>query len=143
PLATASIPRCYLINSRAEGNTMRLLNYLALLMVALLIGLVACSSNQSSEDIKEKTAQATAEIKQGAKAVAEGVREGWSRDKPLNLNTATKEDLLKLPGITPAQAGRIIAGRPYDDPKDLVTRRILPKTEYDKISDRLTAKKQS
>jgi competence protein ComEA len=122
---------------------MRLLNYLSLLMIALLIGLVACSSNQSSEDIKEKTAQATAEIKQGAKAVAEGVREGWSRDKPLNLNTATKEDLLKLPGITPAQADRIIAGRPYDDPKDLVTRRILPKTEYDKISDRLTAKKQS
>ena len=122
---------------------MRSLNYLCLLMVALLIGLVACSSNQSSEDIKEKTAQATAEIKQGAKAVAEGVREGWSRDKPLNLNTATKEDLLKLPGITPAQADRIIAGRPYDDPKDLVTRRILPKTEYDKISDRLTAKKPS
>jgi competence protein ComEA len=122
---------------------MRLLNYLPLLMIALLIGLVACSSKQSSEDIKEKTAQATAEIKQGAKAVAEGVREGWSRDKPLNLNTATKEDLLKLPGITPAQADRIIAGRPYDDPKDLVTRRILPKTEYDKISDRLTAKKQS
>jgi competence protein ComEA len=122
---------------------MRLLNYLSLLMIASLIGLVACSSNQNSEDIKEKTAQATADIKQGAKAVAEGVREGWSRDKPLNLNTATKEDLLKLPGITPAQADRIIAGRPYDDPKDLVTRRILSKTEYDKISDRLTAKKQS
>ena len=122
---------------------MRLLNYLALLMIPLLIGLVACSSNQNSEDIKEKTAQATAEIKQGAKAVAEGVREGWSRDKPLDLNAATKEDLLKLPGITPVQADRIVAGRPYDDPKDLVTRRILPKTEYDKISDRLTAKKQS
>ena len=83
------------------------------------------------------------EIKQGAKAVAEGVREGWSRDKPLDLNAATKEQLLKLPGITPAQADRIIAGRPYDDPKDLVTRHILPQTEYDKISDRLTAKKQS
>src|SRR2546430_10962104 len=122
---------------------MRLLNYLSLLTVASLIGLVACSSNQSSEDIKEKTAQATAEIKQGAKAVAEGVREGWSRDKPLDLNAATKEQLLKLPGITPAQADRIIAGRPYDDPKDLVTRHILPQTEYDKISDRLTAKKQS
>ena len=122
---------------------MRLLNYLSLLIIASLIGLVACSSNQSSEDLKEKTAQATAEIKQGAKAVAEGVREGWSRDKPLNLNAATKEDLLKLPGITPAQADRIIAGRPYDDPKDLVTRRILPKSEYDKISDRLTAKKST
>jgi DNA uptake protein ComE-like DNA-binding protein len=122
---------------------MRSLQYLSVLMIASLIGLVACNSNQSSEDIKEKTAQTTAEIKQGAKAVAEGVREGWSRDKPLDLNTATKEQLLKLPGITPAQADRIVAGRPYDDPKDLVTRRILPQTEYDKISDRLTTKKQS
>ena len=122
---------------------MRLLNFSSLFLISLFMGLTACAPNQSSEDIKEKTAQTTAEIKQGAKAVAEGVREGWSRDKPLNLNTATKEDLLKLPGITPAQADRIIAGRPYDDPKDLVTRRILPKTEYDKISDRLTAKKQS
>jgi len=120
---------------------MRLLNYLSLLMIALLVGLVACSSNQSSEDLKEKTAQTTAEIKQGAKAVAEGVREGWSRDKPLDLNVATKDQLLKLPGITPAQADRIVAGRPYDEPHDLVTRHILPKTEYDKISDRLTAKK--
>ena len=122
---------------------MRLLNCLSLVMIALLVGLIACSSNQSSEDLKEKTAQTTAEIKQGAKAVAEGVREGWSRDKPLDLNVATKDQLLKLPGITPAQADRIVAGRPYDEPKDLVTRRILPKAEYDKISDRLTAKKQS
>ena len=122
---------------------MRILIYSFLVMTILLFGLTACAPNQSSEDIKEKTAQTTAEIKQGAKAVAEGVREGWSRDKPLDLNAATKEQLLKLPGITPAQADRIIAGRPYDDPKDLVTRHILPQTEYDKISDRLTAKKQS
>ena len=122
---------------------MRLLNFSSLFLISLFMGLTACAPNQSSEDIKEKTAQTTAEIKQGAKAVAEGVREGWSRDKPLDLNAATKEQLLKLPGITPLQADRIVAGRPYDDPKDLVTRRILPKTEYDKISDRLTAKKQS
>jgi len=122
---------------------MRLLNFSSLFLISLFMGLTACAPNQSSEDIKEKTAQTTAEIKQGAKAVAEGVREGWSRDKPLDLNAATKEQLLKLPGITPAQADRIIAGRPYDDPKDLVTRHILPQTEYDKISDRLTAKKQS
>src|SRR5207245_3985955 len=109
---------------------MRSLNYLCLLMVALLIGLVACSSNQSSEDIKEKTAQATAEIKQGAKAVAEGVREGWSRDKPLNLNTATKEELMKIHGITPAQADRILDSRTYDYPMDLVQHHILPNTVY-------------
>jgi hypothetical protein len=43
--------------------------------------------------------------------------------------------------VTGAQAGRVIAGRPYNEPHEMVTRHIMPKTEYDKISDRITAKK--
>jgi len=84
---------------------------------------------------------ATAAVKRDAKAVGAGIREGWSRDKPLDLNTATREQLLSLPGVTAAEADRVIAGRPYDEPGELVTRRIMPKTEYDKIADRVTAKK--
>jgi DNA uptake protein ComE-like DNA-binding protein len=57
------------------------------------------------------------------------------------LNTATKAQLESLPGMTAAEADRVIAGRPYNEPGDLVTRHILPKTEYDKIADQITAKK--
>jgi competence protein ComEA len=57
------------------------------------------------------------------------------------LNTATKDQLLSLPGVTAAQADRVIAGRPYNEPGEVVTRRIMPKAEYDKIADRVTAKK--
>jgi hypothetical protein len=35
----------------------------------------------------------------------------------------------------------VIAGRPYNDTVEVVTRHIMPKTEYDKIADRVTAKK--
>jgi hypothetical protein len=35
----------------------------------------------------------------------------------------------------------VIAGRPYGEAGDVVTRRIMPKTEYDRIADRVTAKK--
>ena len=80
-------------------------------------------------------------MKRDAKAVAAGIREGWSRDKPLDLNSATKEQLLSLPGVTSAQADRVIAGRPYKEPGEVVTRRIMPKAEYDKIADRVTATK--
>jgi len=90
---------------------------------------------------KEQTAQATVDVKRDAKAVAAGISEGWSRDKPLDLNAATKEQLLNLPGVTAAEADRLIAGRPYNEPGEVVTRRIMPKTEYDKIADRVTAKK--
>ena len=119
---------------------MNFLRYCHVPTILLLAGLAACTQ-PNSKDLKEKTAQATAEVKREAKAVAAGIREGWSRDKPLDLNTATREQLLSLPGVTSAQADRVIANRPYNEPDELVTRRIIPKTEYDKISDRVTAKK--
>jgi len=110
------------------------------LAIALSFGLSACTTNQNPQELKEKTARATAELKVDAKAVAAGVREGWSRDKPLDINSATHEQLSSLPGVTDAEADGIIAGRPYDDPAQLVTRHILPKVKYDKIADRLKAK---
>jgi DNA uptake protein ComE-like DNA-binding protein len=102
---------------------------------------VACVQPRNSEDLKEKTAQATADMKRDAKAVAAGIREGWSRDKPLNLNAATKEQLMTLPGISSAQADQVIAGRPYEQPSDLVSKHILSKAKYDQIADRVTARK--
>lgn len=120
---------------------MRFPRDLSLFALALLGGLVACTPNQSPQELKEKTARATAALKVDAKAVAAGVREGWSRDKPLNVNTATREQLTSLPGVTDAEADRVIAGRPYDEPDQLVARRILSQSQYDKIADRLTARK--
>ena len=89
--------------------------------ILLLAALAGCTQKQESpQEIKERTAQATADLKRDTKAVAEGIREGWSRDKPLDLNSATKDQLVTLPGVTEAEADRIIAARPYDDPGDLV-----------------------
>jgi DNA uptake protein ComE-like DNA-binding protein len=110
-------------------------------IILLLAALTGCTQQQSSQDIKEKTAQATAEVKSDAQAVASGIREGWNRDKPLDLNTATKEQLLSLPGVTATEADRVMAGRPYSEPDEVVTRHIMSKAEYDKIADRITAKK--
>jgi competence protein ComEA len=110
----------------------------------MLAGLVGCTQQQQSpDDLKEKTAQVTAEAKSDAKAVAEGIREGLSRsdNKLLDLNSASKSQLMTLPGVSAAQADRVIAGRPYSDPGELVTRHIMPGAEYDKISGKVTAKK--
>jgi DNA uptake protein ComE-like DNA-binding protein len=123
-----------------EGYQMYIVKYRQIAIVLLLSALTGCTQHQDPQELKEKTAQATAEVKSDAKAMAEGIREGWSRDKPLDLNSATREQLMSLPGVTSAEAGRVIAGRPYNKPGELVSRRIMSKVEYDKIADRITAK---
>lgn len=80
-------------------------------------------------------------MKQDARAIAQGVREGWSRDKPLDLNSANKDQLMSLPGMGPAMADRVIAARPYDAASDLVSRHIISREEYDRIAERVTVKK--
>lgn len=114
--------------------------WLFVTVILLLLSLGSCVQPDNPQDVKEKTAKATEEAKRDAKAIAEGIREGWSRDKPLDLNTASKEQLQSLPGITAAEADRVIADRPYHDPQELASRHILPKSKYDRIADLVKAK---
>jgi len=107
----------------------------------LILALLGCNQKQSPQELQEKTAEATAQAKSNAKAVAEGIREGWNRNnKTVDLNTATRDQLLALPGMSAAESDRVIAGRPYSQPDDLVKRRIMSKAEFDKIADQVTAK---
>jgi competence protein ComEA len=122
-----------------QMNSLRNRHIVAVLLLAVLAG--CTQQQQSPQAIREKTAEATAEAKSDAKAVAEGLREGWNRNKSLDLNTASREQLRSLPGMTDAEADRVIAGRPYDDPSDLLTRHLMSKAEYDKIAAQVTAKK--
>jgi competence protein ComEA len=111
------------------------------LATMLLSALTACTRQQESpEQIRQQTAQATAEAKNDAKAVAEGIRDGLHRDGRLDLNSASKEDLLRLPGISDSDADRVIAGRPYGSADQLVSRHVISRAEYDKIADRVEAK---
>jgi DNA uptake protein ComE-like DNA-binding protein len=108
------------------------------LLLALLVG---CAQKETPQQLQQQTAQATAEAKSDVKAVAEGIREGLNRDKPLDINTASREQLVSLPGVSEPEASKVIAGRPYNDAGELVTRHVMSKTEYDRIADRITAKR--
>ena len=132
---------------------MNLRKYRTVLLILLLAVLAGCTQQQqnpqelkkqaadATAEAREKAETATAEAKSDAKAVAEGIKEGWNRTSPLDLNTASRNQLISLPGMTASEADRIVAGRPYNDPGELVTRHIIPKSEYNKIADQVTAKK--
>ena len=55
----------------------------------------------------------------------------------VDVNTATAADLKGLPGISDADAAKIVQGRPNKEPGDLVTKKILPEGEFAKIKDRI------
>jgi len=57
----------------------------------------------------------------------------------LDINTATAAQLIALPGMGPAYADRIIAGRPYTAKNQLVTRGVLPQAAYERIKERIIA----
>lgn len=117
------------------------LRNVGLIALALpLLASAACTNTKDNPDeVRRRTAEATETMRRDTKAVVEGVKEGMRSDKAIDINSASREDLLSLPGMTQHEANRIIAERPFKNAHELVARHLISEAEYDKISDRIIA----
>lgn len=94
------------------------------LIAAAAIALLAATGAAYAKEEPKKAAPAAA-------AKAEAL---------LDLNTASRDELVKLKGIGDARADAIIKGRPYKAKNELVDRKIIPENVYNDIKDKVIAK---
>jgi DNA uptake protein ComE-like DNA-binding protein len=128
--------------------------------VACLAPIACTQAPNNDQEIRQKTAEATRNAKEGAKdlaqdtkkaagkavegvnAAAQGVRDGLAPDSehPLDINSASVASIATLPGISLTKAHDIVKGRPYTSTHQLVSKGLLTPEQYSKISDRIVAR---
>ena len=117
---------------------MSFLRFVTVLLGLLAVPALAQTPNPAPatpRGVPAPTAPAAPVVPRPAPAVAPAP--AAAAGKRVDINAATAAQLQVLPGIGPARAAAIVAGRPYDEPGNLVTKKVLAQGVLDGIKDRI------
>lgn len=117
--------------------------FVTLAAAALLFGSGICSA---AEDKAASAAASSTKAQPSSKGARRASAQTNAASKPaapvklVDINSASRKELMTLPGITDAEATKIIAGRPYASKAHLVSRNVIDDAAYQAISRLVIAK---
>ena len=115
---------------------MRIARYLSAIGLSLVLALPALA--QTTAPSRSPTAPAA----QAPSPAPSATAKSQPAVELLDINSASAEELDKLPGVGTARAKAIIAHRPYFGKDDLVNKKIIPSNVYAQIKDKIIARQK-
>ena len=106
----------------------------ALVLAVLMVGAVSSFATEAKTSKPENATTVSAHPSMAKKTLDKKITPA-KKIKPVNINKASKAQLKTIPGISDAEADKIIAGRPYKSKADLSSHGILPGGVYLSIKD--------
>ena len=126
-----------------EMPSMKLTTVFAIATLVIFAGAGVVSAQTAAPATTPTKPAAAAPARAAPKQAAPATAAPMPAAVLLDINSASKSELDALPGIGSALADAIIKGRPYKGKDELVQKKIIPKSVYDGIKDKIIARQKS